>query len=121
MKTNINITNEAKVSEAIKKAEGRATARTITVNDIVCQLNKIRVPKSKLNGTVVHYNGAEHFPNAYKYRPECTHWIAENRNGRWYLTHIYRDTCPNRSTWRMEVKYSQEAIDWLIKNESYIW
>ena len=117
----INITNETKVNEAIKKAEGRATARTVTARDIVNQLNKIRVPKSKLSGTVVHYDGAEHFPNAYKYRPESTHWVAENKNGKWYLTDVYRHTCPNRYKWRMGIEFSDVAKQWIIENESYIW
>lgn len=117
----INITNEMKLAEAIKQAEGRATARTITVDDIKRQLEKIPVPKAKLDGTKVHYNGAEHFPNAYKYRPESTHFIAENIKGKWYITDIYRDTCPNRETWRMSIKYSEAAKAWLLENASYVW
>ena len=117
----INITNETKLAEAIKNAEGRATVRTITVHDIKHTLDKIPVPKSKLSGTKVHYDGAEHFPNAYKYKPESTHWYAENINGKWYVTNICRNTCPNRTTWRTSIQYSEDAKKWLIENASYIW
>ena len=117
----INLTNNAKVTAAIKEAEGRATARTVSVEDIVKALGKIKVPKSKLNGTVVRWDGAEHFPNAYRYRPESTHWVAENVNGKWYLTNVYRDTCPNRTTWRMQINYSEEAIAWILEHEKYVW
>ena len=117
----INLTNNAKVTEAIKKAEGRATARTVSAEDIVKALAKIKVPKSKLNGTIVQWDGAEHFPNAYKYRPESTHWVAENVNGRWYLIDVFRDTCPNRDTWRMQIDYGEEAIGWILEHEKYVW
>ena len=118
----INITNEAKLTEAIKAAEGRATARTVTAKDIVYTLGKIGngIAKVKLNGTKVHYTGAEHFPSAYKYRPESTHWIAENVKGKWYVTDIFRADCPNRATWNTSVEYSEEAKEALIDKMSYM-
>lgn len=118
----INVTNEEKLSQAIKEAEGRATARTVTATQIRDALKKIApgVARAKLNGTKVTYNGAEHFPGTYKYRPESTHWTAENIKGKWYVTSIYRDTCPNRVTWNMAVEYSEEAKNAIVDKMSYI-
>ena len=118
----INVANEEKLAKAIKEAEGRATARTITVARIKRVLDEVGagIAKAKLNGTKVIYNGAEHFPSAYKYRPESTHWMAENIKGKWYVIYIGRDTCPNRSTWNTEGKYSEEAKVAIISKRSYI-
>ena len=116
----ILITNEAKLTETIAAAEGKAKVRTITANDIRNTLEKIKVPKSKLNGTKVHYDGAEHFPRAYKYRPESTHWEAENIKGKWYVTNIFRSTCPNRSTWNAFITYGEEAKAWILDNARYM-
>lgn len=118
----INITNEVKLTEAIKAAEGKATARTITASSIQNILNKVGVgiAKTKLNGTKVHYTGAEYFPNAYKYVPDSTHWVAENINGKWYVTDIYRATCPNRSTWNTSIEYSDEAKEATLSKVSYV-
>ena len=113
----INVINTKKLEEAIKKAEGRATARTVDVRSIILCLDLIKVPKARLNGTKVEYDGGEKFPNAYKYRPESTHWKAENVNGRWYITDIWRDTCPNRST-SMHVEYSEAAKAWILEEAS---
>ena len=116
----ILITNENKLNAAIAEAEGRATVRTIKADDIAWILNKIKVPKSKLDGTTVHYDGAEHFPNAYKYRPESTHFTAENIKGKWYVTDIYRATCPNRTTWNTCIEYSPNAKEWILENAKYM-
>lgn len=118
----ININNIEKLTVAIKEAEGRATARTVTVDRIKRVLDEVGagIAKAKLNGTKVTYNGAEHFPSAYKYRPESTHWTAENVRGKWYVTYIWRDTCPNRSTWNTEIIYSKEAKEAIIGKRSYI-
>ena len=115
----IIITNTEKLATAIKEAEGRATARTITPNKIISTLEDVSrgIPKALLHGTMVEYTGAEHFPNAYKYRPESTHWSAENIKGKWYVTNIFRSVCPNRNdnTW---VRYSDEAKQRIIENAS---
>lgn len=116
----INIKNTDKLYEAIRNAEGRATQRTITTDQIISTLEHINVPKSRLHGTKVHWNGAEHFPNAYKYQSKAmsTHWSAENINGKWYVTDIWRGICPNRVTRRGEIKFSDNAKEWILNNAS---
>lgn len=116
----INVKNEEKLTAAIKAAEGRATARTISAAGIRHVLEMIRVPKSKLHGTRVYYDGAEKFSSAYKYTPESTHFEAENVNGKWYVTAVYRDRCPDRSGYSMRVEYGKDAIAWIIDHESKI-
>ena len=118
----INIDNTVKLNEAIKTAEGKATARTVEATQIQYTLHEIEagIAKKKMSGTRVHYTGAEHFPNAYKYRPESTHWIAENINGKWYVVDIYRDTCPNRSSWNTEVNYSEAAKQAILEKAMYV-
>lgn len=113
----INIKSIEKLAAAIKEAEGRATARTITAENIVYTLDRIRVPKSRLDGTVVRYDGGEKFPHAYKWIPESTHWEAENRRGVWYVTNIWRGTCPN-STKSGYITYGESAKAWIIENAS---
>lgn len=120
----ISIKNEEKLAAAIVEAEGRSTARTVTVHDIKNVLEKvgedIGLPKSVLHGTKVHYDGGEHFPSAYKYRPESTHWTAENVRGNWYITSIYRSTCPNRRR-NTVIEYSDAAKEKIIENLSNRW
>lgn len=113
----ININNMEKLSAAIKEAEGKSRVRTISAEDIQEALHDIEhgIAKKKLHGTIVHYDGAEHFPHAYKYRPESTHWTAENIRGKWYVTDIKRAACPNRSTWNTIIVYSDEAKEAILE------
>ena len=118
----INAENTEKLNAAIAEAEGRAKVRTVDAKTIQNILDRVSgvIPKAKLHGTKVYYDGAEHFPNAYKYRPESTHWTAENIKGKWYVTDIKRATCPNRRTWNTSVVFSEEAKEAIINICSYI-
>lgn len=119
----INIDNIGKLETAIKEAEGKATARTITAPEIQYILHEIEdgIAKKKLHGTRVHYTGAEYFPKSYKYRPESTHWVAENINGKWYVVEIFRGICPNRRTYNVEITYSETAKQAILENASHLW
>lgn len=89
-----------KLTVAIKEAEGRATARTITpmtIKYVVGEVErKLGIAKKDMNGVRVHYTGAQQFPNAYRYSPDSTHFEMANVRGTWYVTKIYRLNCPNR-------------------------
>lgn len=123
----INIEHAEKLEKAIKEAEGRATSRTVTVESIVDILNgitkKYDIPKSKLHGTKVHYDGGEHFPNAYFKcgSPMSTHWTAENSHGKWYVTDIKRDYCPCRKTSSGYIEYSETAKESILEKASQIY
>ena len=116
----INIKYTEKLEKAIEEAQGRATARTVTANEICRILQSVGdgVAKANLSGTKVHYTGAQHFPNAYKYRPDSTHWTAENIRGNWYVTDIWRGACPNRTKWNTEVEYSEIAKEAILESLS---
>lgn len=116
----INIDSE-KLIQAINEAQGKAKARTVKAEEIRYILQEISegIPKAKLHGTVVNYDGAERFPNAYKYTPESTHWRAENIKGKWYITNIFRSKCPNRIK-NTYIEYSEEAKQRIIENASYV-
>lgn len=113
----ILLTNAEKLAKAIKDAEGKATARTETTEHITDVLSTIKVPKVHLTGTKVYYDNGQTFPNAYKYRPESTHWTAECIKGKWYITDIFRATCPNRMS-AGRIEYSEAAKRWIIDNAS---
>lgn len=90
-----------KITEAIKAAEGRATARTITADDIIneCDRQLVRLyglgaSLDELDGTEIHVDvNAQDFPNAYKYTPVSTHFRATYSGKKWRLTDVFRDTC----------------------------
>lgn len=115
----INITNTEKLNKAIAEAEGKATSRTVTCEDIqkICTKISCDIPKCKLDGTKIYYNGAQHFPNAYKYRAYSTHWVAENRRGNWYVVSISRNTCPNKYI-NTVVEYSDAAKESILNKAS---
>ena len=117
----INIDNTEKLAIAIKEAEGRATERTVEARDIQYILNEVGdgIPKAKLHGTKVYYSGARHFAKSYKYRPNSTHWAAENIKGKWYVTDIHRDVCPNRRV-NTVIEYSEEAKATIIYESSNV-
>lgn len=122
-KIRINIKNADKLNAAIKAAEGRATARTETAESIARMLADIAgrygIPKKRLDGTRVYFDGGQKFPTAYKYTPESTHWEAEYKNGNWFVTAVWRDRCPNRTT-QGTIAYSDTAKAWILENASII-
>ena len=91
----INETNKAKIETSIMEAEGKATMRTITYDDITKATQKIEkklgIPKKCLEG--VRYDvdiHAQNFPKAYKYRAESTQFIVEFSKGKWRLISVER-------------------------------
>ncbi len=60
-------------------------------------------------GVFVHYDGAEHFPNAYKHTPESTHFTAVFNGKCWAITELYRDACPNRTGFNAVVMLTDTA------------
>lgn len=97
----IKESNAAKIMAAITAAQGRATARTIDsyeqVKFIVMGVEQRigKMPKAALEGTVFMYDFRQHFPNAYKFRPESTEIVCRYSKGSWRLVSVRRDFCPN--------------------------
>lgn len=101
----------AKLKAAIDAAEGKATARCLSVDTVVGTLIKVsdRVGSARASaGTKVHYDCGQHFPNAYKYAAYSTHFEAEHNGRTWYITDIYRSYCPSRE-YEGIVAYSDSA------------
>ena len=95
--------NAEKLNAAIIAAEGRATARTISAEDIFDALeaieDKLDIPKAHMVGIIAKVDvNAQTFPNAYRYRPESTHFEAIRTAKTWKITDIWRDTTHGPST-----------------------
>ena len=115
MEAKIKAFNDAAstLSAAIKEAEGRATARTISANDIVSRLKEIEkglnIPKKNMNGVSVDVDeNAQDFPRAYKYTPESTHFYATFKGGAWIITGIERARC-KRDSQKITITLTEEA------------
>ena len=95
----INIKNTEKLNSEIKKAEGKATARLLTVDDIRRLLagveKQLSLTKAELRGVIVRGCPAgQDFPNAYGHTPYATCFTAEYCSSGWCVTEIERDRCP---------------------------
>ena len=89
-------TAAAELREIIACAEGRATVRRLSVDDIMTAIDDVPgcVKKKHLPGCEVHCDPhAQTFPRAYKHTPDSTHFSAVYRASGWYLTRVCRDTC----------------------------
>lgn len=101
LNANINTTTGWKViTDALVAVQKGCRVRTLDPNEIVRILGgverELRVPVAKLAGTRIIYTGAQHFPNAYKGRPESTQFHAVHNGREWRVIRISRDTCPDR-------------------------
>ena len=109
----------ADLTETLNTVQHRCTARTLSAENIVEILNgilaKYPIAKAKMNGVFIHYDGAEHFPNAYKHTPESTHFTAVFNGKCWTITEIFRDTCPNRTGFNTVVTLTETAKMALIE------
>lgn len=111
------------LKDAIEKAEGKAKVRCITEQDI-CELlikTEDRVKNKKaLNGTTVYYDNGQQFTSIYlsAYKPISTHFSAEFRNGKWYVTDIQRKVCPKRKTYSGLISFSEAAKEAVIEQQS---
>ena len=99
----INTANTDKVNAAIKAAEGRATARTITATDIGAEIIRLNrwldnnsVPmKVRAGLTFCVDPNAQSFPSSYRYTPESTQIrLTIGADGKTYfLTRVGRAIC----------------------------
>lgn len=96
MKINVNHTD--KLDTAIEAVEGKATARTITAEELQDsaeklqgKLDAIMLKKDQVGVSFwVDYN-AQHFPNAYQYTPQSTQAKLTRTVSGWFVTDIRRD------------------------------
>lgn len=115
--------NAEKLTAAIKTAEGRATARTITAADIMDALETIEerlgIPKAHMIGITAEVDvNAQTFPNAYKYRPESTQFEAKRTASGWKVVNIYRGTTHGPST-RYSLTLTDKARESIIESREH--
>jgi len=94
--------NEARLQAALTAAEGRATSRRISAEDLIrlteeldMQMRRYSTYKA-LEGLVAKIAPhVERFPRAYKWRPEGTACNVEYSSGSWKLLSCCREYCDN--------------------------
>lgn len=96
----INVNNIEKINAAIATAEGRATARCITADDIHIMIDEIestlikRMYKKDWAGLEFSVDpNAQSFPGAYRGTPESTQFTVMRKASGWFVTDISRMTC----------------------------
>ena len=113
--------NAEKLMRVFEKVQGRATVRTIydfnqfanIVDDIEKRIGNMT--KKAKEGTKVHYDFRQHFPNAYKYQPESTHFTLVFTKGNWKLTEVRRGYCPNKNcSYAYELMLSDTAKEAIL-------
>lgn len=118
----INEKNLAKLEKEIEKAEGRATARTITAEDMISACKKVErkldIHKVDLIGVEVSVDlNAETLPHAYKWRAESTQFGAVYKKGGWELISVQRDYLrPNGH--EFHVRLTEQAEKAVLKRNS---
>ena len=122
----INDTNRARIETAIAEAEGKATARTITFDNIVhaCERieKKLGVTKKAMEG--VYYDvdlHAQNFPNAYKYRAESTPFTVEFSKGKWRVSDFRRAKTRTPNNRYVCVEMPEETKHAIIREKMVFW
>lgn len=106
----INEKNITAIEEAIKEAQGKATERTITAQNIIEYAEKIRIDaqtysskKATVGMTAVIDKHAQRFARAYKYAPQSTQFQILCKATGWYLVDVYRATCHGSSSGECDI------------------
>jgi hypothetical protein len=90
----ISLTKAAQVQAAIDAAEGRATSRTLTADDLAAAAARAEkrladIPKRLWTGTTVHV-APHRVPNSYGYRADSTQATLVRRTQDWAVTAVGR-------------------------------
>lgn len=97
------INNFEDVKTALAQAQKRQRVRLLSpekMGNILDRMELYLKEDGALGpGILVHYDGAEHFPNAYGGIPVSTHFLAVFDGSAWDITSVTREKCPNRKTW----------------------
>ena len=113
------VKNAKRIDAEIKLAEGKATERRITSNEIFEALEtldkRLNITKKAMDGVKTSIDiRAQTFPNSYKYRASSTQFDAEHINGNWKITNIYRGFI--RGAKQNNVKLTDEAKAAILAN-----
>lgn len=92
----IKESNKEKINNAIKEAEGKASARTIDYDYVVRAIKEIEdkfwlIHKKDMEGMVVWVDiHAQQYPKAYKYTPDSTQFKVVKAKSGWKLLSVGR-------------------------------
>ena len=100
----INVTATEKLNKVLDDVQKRASARTITAEDILADVERI---EARLKGVLPkkHWTGAkfvadinaQSFPSSYRGTPESTKYCVVRGASGWFVTRIWRGaTCGTR-------------------------
>lgn len=101
---------------------GKARVRRLDAMMILEHISKfescLSITKTALNGTTIDVDPfAEKFPSAYKGIPMSTTFMADFKNGQWYVRGVFRERC---HTVECKANLSDSAINALIEKYSRI-
>ena len=94
----IKSANPDKLKQMIDEGNGRATSRTIDLDDILTATKSIEttlnVSKKYMEGVIYSVDvNAQDFAHAYKYQADSTHFTLTYKNGTWRVSDIVRAKC----------------------------
>lgn len=112
----INVTHLEALTAAIETAEGKATARTVSPEDIAHEITGIEnrlaglLPKKDWQGLRFSLDvNAQTFPASYRYTPESTHVLIERGSNGWFVTEICRERTSGPTQRVMPVNMAEYA------------
>jgi len=118
-KMKINTKDNKKIELAIKKAEGKASVRTLDEIDIEIAANAAETKLDKLGIPIKQRKGCRVFidpgkvPGAYKYRAEGTFVTIERGSKDWFMILVQRERvgyCPGGRGGKSTLSLSELAI-----------
>ena len=113
----VNEKNHEAIQAVIDTAEGKATARTLSVIDLESKLGSAEKllmwpSKKDLAGTRVRVHAStEKLPSSYRYRADSTQAVAEHDGKGWILVEVVRGTLRQSSAIKfgLEIEPSEGA------------
>ena len=123
----VNEENSEAIKAVIDAAEGRASVRTLTVNDLRSKLadaeRMLYYPSKKaLAGTRVRVHAStEKMPGAYRYRADSTKAVCEHDGKGWVLVEVVRDTLRQSAVYKrgLEIEPSDAVRDHIMETLAF--
>lgn len=124
MKIIVNEKNKNRIEDAIRKAEGKSTSRTISADKIINAVekinNKLGISKQDLIGVKAEVDlNAQKLPSAYKWTAMSTHFTIEGCASGWALINVKRAYLWQRKD-EVIINLTDKAKDAIVKNLSSI-
>jgi hypothetical protein len=109
----ITVNNKSRIEKVLQDVERRSKTRKIETYDyLVSKVStvsrKIGITKKAMEGTTfIYYEGAEDFPNAYKFSPQGTKIeVRYGKSGAVYLVDISRDDVDHKKNFYVRLSES---------------